>query len=85
MLPDVFRFLPDSAVEANLPAGAKALLARARAMAATWQALTVITSARYRRERLSLFVEIGEDHPFYSKSEGRADGSACVPSRGSSW
>ncbi|HEV2457591.1 MAG TPA: hypothetical protein VGS80_04440 [Ktedonobacterales bacterium] len=78
MLPDIFRFPldtldphTDADPELNLTEGSVTLLQRVRVMAATWQALGVVTSASSRRGRLSLFVDIGDNHPFYSKSAGR--------------
>jgi hypothetical protein len=68
MLPDIFQFPLDTAAELNPTEGSATLLRRVRAMAATWQALAVVTSASYQHGQLSLFVEIGDFHPFYSES-----------------
>jgi len=80
MLPEIFQFPldPTADPEPNPTEGSATLLRRVRAMAATWQVLKVGTSASYRRGRLSLFVDIDDNHPFYSKSEGHMQTAALA-------
>src|SRR5262245_41420867 len=80
MLPESFQFPLDPTADTppDPTEGSAALLQHVRAMAATWQALKVGTSARYRRGRLSLFVDIGDNQPFYAQSAGRMQTAALA-------
>lgn len=67
--------------EPNPTLGSQALLSRIRSLSGTWQSLGMVaagTSASYRPGLLSLFVDICDPYPIFSKRENRWHGVALA-------